>query len=176
VTLAQGPGVFPPAGFVPAGGSLRQRRNIGRIVADGVELEAGAPLPGDVALIARYLFTDARITQAAGFPALEGKRLAQSAKHSAALTLRWTPQDLAWRASVTARVEGDRFEDDLGSRELPGFATLDAAVFYEIADSMELFVSAENVFDTNIASQIDGDGLITRARPRLVSGGVRLGI
>ena len=175
VTLAQGPGVFPPAGFVPAGGSLRQRRNIGRIIADGIELEARAALPGDLALVARYLFTDARITEAADFPALEGNRLAQSARHSAALDLRWEP-DLPWRASLTARVEGDRFEDDLNSRELPGFATLDAAVFYEIIDRVELFLSAENIFDKQIVSRIDADGLITRARPRLVSGGVRFGI
>ncbi|GAK32672.1 vitamin B12 transporter BtuB [alpha proteobacterium Q-1] len=175
ITLAEGPGVFPPAGFVPAGGSLRQRQNIERIIADGIELEARAALPGDLALVARYLFTDARITQSDDFPALVGNRLAQSAKHSAALDLRWEPS-LPWRLSLSARTEGDRFEDDLGSRTLSGFFTLDAAVFYEITETTELFVSAENVFDKAIASQIDGDGLLTRARPRLVSGGVRIGL
>src|SRR5690606_19637864 len=40
VTIAEGPGTFPPAGFVPAGGVLRQRQNAGTISAVGVEAEA----------------------------------------------------------------------------------------------------------------------------------------
>ena len=40
VTIGEGPGTFPVAGFVPAGGVLRQRRNAGTVEATGVEVEA----------------------------------------------------------------------------------------------------------------------------------------
>src|SRR5690606_23118747 len=37
VTVGFGPGTFPTAGFVPAGGVLRQRQNIDRVRSQGVE-------------------------------------------------------------------------------------------------------------------------------------------
>jgi vitamin B12 transporter len=40
VTIGQGPGTFPIAGFVPSGGVLRQRQNAGAIEAWGLELSA----------------------------------------------------------------------------------------------------------------------------------------
>ncbi|WP_336605139.1 TonB-dependent receptor [Phenylobacterium aquaticum] len=39
VTVGVGPGTFPVAGFVPAGGTLRQRRNAGQIDAWGLEAD-----------------------------------------------------------------------------------------------------------------------------------------
>ncbi|PSJ20233.1 TonB-dependent receptor, partial [Halomonas sp. ND22Bw] len=44
VTLGAGPATFPLAGFVPAGGVLRQRLNAGTIDAWGVELTGAANL------------------------------------------------------------------------------------------------------------------------------------
>jgi len=173
VTIAEGPGVFPPAGFVPEGGSLRQRRNIERIVADGVELDVRIALAESLTLNARYLFVDSRITRAADAPALAGKRLAQSPKHSAALALGWNPPS-PWRVRLETRIVGDQFEDDLSSRVLPSFATLNAAVSYALAEETELFLTGENLFDAKVISRIDADGLITRAQLRFVSGGVRV--
>ncbi|KAK0360526.1 hypothetical protein LTR94_026963, partial [Friedmanniomyces endolithicus] len=50
VTLGQGPATFPRAGFIPAGGVLRQRQNAGTIEAKGVELTARQALRGGLTL------------------------------------------------------------------------------------------------------------------------------
>jgi len=173
VTIAQGPGVFPPAGFVPAGGSLRQRRNLERIIADGLELTGEIPLTRDLGVTARYQFVDSRITRSADRPELEGNRVAQSPKHSAALSLRWEP-DTPWRARLQTRIVSDQFDSNRNRQTLGSFATLDAAVYYAMMEEMELFLSGENILDAEVVSRIDGDGLITRAQVRLVSGGVRV--
>ena len=173
VTLAQGPGVFPPAGFVPEGGSLRRRSNIDRIVADGVELAAEIRLARGLDAEIRYLFVDARVEDSDGFTVLEGKQVPQNAKHTLSAGLSWQP-DERWQLTSRFRVETDRFEDDLNSRELDGAVTVDAAIRYALTDLLTLFLSAENLFDADVVSRIDGDGLITRAQRQFVSGGVRL--
>lgn len=173
VTLALGPGNFPPTGFVPAGGSLRQRQNIGRIVADGVESEARLTLAGNLDLVARYLFVRSRVVKSPDAPEIEGKRVAQSPKHALALGLDWRPAP-RWQVTLDARWQARRYEDDLESRVLDDVFTLDSAVFFDVSDTIRLFLAAENLFDATVESQIDGAGLISRGDPRLVSGGVRM--
>jgi len=173
VTLAEGPGVFPPAGFVPAGGSLRRRSNIDRIVADGVEFAAEIRLTAGLEAQFRYLFVDARVEDSDDFTVLEGMQVPQNAKHTASAGLPRQP-DERWRVTGQLRAETDRFEDDLNSRELDGAVTVNAAIRYALTDLLTLFLSAENILDADVVSRVDADGLITRAQPQFVSGGVRL--
>ena len=78
VTIGFGPGVFPVAGFVPAGGVLRQRRNAGEIEATGVELDVAADLSETLSLRAALGATRARVDGGAAAPPLTGKRPAQT--------------------------------------------------------------------------------------------------
>ncbi|GAB4136604.1 MAG: TonB-dependent receptor [Sphingomonadales bacterium] len=172
VTLAAGPGFFPPTGFVPAGGSLRQRRNIDRIVADGVETEIRIAWGDDVTVTLRHLFVRARVTKSADFPVLEGNILAQSPKHRFSLAAAWQPTP-RWQLNAALHHVGDQFEDDLSSRVLDGYFSLDASISHQAREGVHVFLAAENLFDALVVSQIDGAGLISRAQPRFVSGGVR---
>ncbi|RME65143.1 MAG: TonB-dependent receptor, partial [Alphaproteobacteria bacterium] len=172
VTLALGPGVFPPAGFVPAGGSLRQRRNIDRILADGVESALRLSPRDDVAVVLRHLYVRARVTTSRDFPVLDGKRLAQSPKHVLALALDWRPAP-RWAVHGALRHVAKQFEDDLASRTLDGFVTLDAMLSYQAGTGLWLFLQAENIAGATVAAQIDADGLVTRAQAPSIAGGLR---
>ncbi len=169
VTIALGPGVFPPTGFVPAGGSLRERQNLGRVLTDGLDLFATF-LPWDeVSLTVRYLYANARITSASVASGLEGKRVAQAPKHKASIV----GQIHKGRFSGEGHIiyVGKQFDDDQNTRVLDDFVAVHLNVQYEIRHGISLFATVENLFDTQIQSAISGSGILTLGQPRLWSFG-----
>mgnify|MGYP006273385763 FL=1 len=172
VTLAEGPGVFPPAGFVPPGGTLSQRQNIDRIEADGMEVAARlAPAP-TVKMTVRYQFVASRVTAFAAQPDLAGNRVAQSPRHTVTATARWRPLAKA-RLGVSLRHESARFDDDRNSRVLDPVTVVNLRGDYALTDHLRLFVAVENLFDVFIDTRLSGDGVPTRGQPRFISGGVQ---
>jgi len=171
ITLAEGPGVFPPTGFVPAGGSLRRRHNIDRVRAQGIESEARLALGPAVALVFRHLYSRTRVRRNAAAPALVGKRLPQSPKQTLSLSVQLAPgADL--RIALWGRYVSDQFEDDRNSRKLPSYATLDLSASWRFAPAFTLRLAAENLLDATVVNRITGDGRVTRARSRRLSGGL----
>ncbi len=165
VTIAFGPGVFPGAGFLPAGGILRQRRNIPRIRAVGLALEAGAPLWAGARLEAAGLFRDERITRAGDMaPEIAGRRVAQSPRLSARLAL---VQEIGQALSLSVRLRylGRAFEDDRASLALNRAAVIGATLAWRPRARWTLTLAAENLFDRTVMNRIAPDGLFTRARP-----------
>lgn len=173
VTIAFGPGFFPPTGFVPAGGVLRQRQNIERIVADGLELDAELSLANGVDLELRYLFVNARVTRAVAAPELVGRRVAQSPRHQLLAGATWQP-----REDLTLRLEGRyaarQFDDDRNTRVLDDYALVNLSAAWAATDWVELFVNAENVFDARVETAVSGAGIVTLGQPALWLLGVRL--
>lgn len=173
ITLAQGPGFFPVAGFVPGGGSLRQRQNVERVRVDGVELNAHVDLGQGFSADASYGYSHARIKRADNAPDLVGNRLIQVPKHRGRVSFAYDhPSSL--KLSTSVRFSSRQFDDDLNQRSLDGYAALDARASYDLSERINLYVAGENLTDTEIESAISGTGLITRATPLTVRGGVRL--
>lgn len=175
ITVALGPGIFPPTGFVPAGGSLRQRQNIDRITADGIEMEGRVAVGGQLSMVLRYLYVNARITDAGEIADLAGKRVAQSPKHSLTMGADWTPTP-KWSINFDGRYLGAQFDDDGNSRFLSSAFTLDMAIRYRLSADVQMFLAAENIFGETVESQTTGDGDILRAQPQLFSLGVELSL
>ncbi|MFZ5610096.1 MAG: TonB-dependent receptor, partial [Pseudomonadota bacterium] len=173
VTLATGPGVFPIAGFVPAGGSLRQRRNIDGVRVVGLELGGRAEFAGAWALEGSYVYNAARVTAALMAPDLVGTRLVQVPRHQGQMTLRWQPAG-PLSALLRARAAGRQFDDDLNTRVLKGYGALDAALRWQVDAGVTLFANGENLTDSLIEAARDGDGLVTRTTPRSLTLGLRL--
>ncbi len=170
VTLGQGPATFPLAGFIPAGGVLRQRQNAGRIDAVGLEGEVRRQW-GPVALRAAATYTDARVDGGAAAPQLDGLRPAQAPRLGAALTADWqATRRLALRLEL--RHEGARFEDDLNSRRLPAATTLDARAASRLTPAVEVWAAADNLTDSAVATGQTADGVYAYGPPR----GLRLGV
>jgi len=172
VTVGQGGAVVDPCGFVPAGGTCRQRRNLGRSSILGVEAATGLDLGRGVSASVSYLWTNAEIRSAKDDPALVGNRLPQVPRNQGTIALDYDDGG-PWRASLQLRVVGRQFEDDLNTRALSRFAAVDAFVARDLGRGFEVFVAAENLFDKTIESGVSADGVVSIAAPRLVRGGLR---
>ena len=170
VTIARGPGTFPIVGFVPAGGTGRQRLNLDRLRVRGLELTAEwRPVPS-LSLNAAYLYNDATVQRSALAPALTGKRLAQVPRHSAALGAGWRTGKLTLTPRL--RVIGRQFEDDENQLILGTVAIADLSASYALGRG-ELFLTIENLGDARIETGRSADGLVNTGTPRLTVAGFR---
>lgn len=173
VTIGSGPATFPRAGFVPAGGVLRQRQNAGTIDAWGVELTGALDLSSAVSLNAAASWTDAEIDGGSSAAQLSGLRPAQAPEWSATAGLDWRATDRLTLA-LAARYESSRFDDDLNSRVLDAAVTLDARGEWAFTRNATLWMAADNLFDEDVEVSETGTGVAGYGPPRTVSVGLRL--
>ena len=167
VTLGEGPGTFEPGGFVPAGGILRQRRNLDQLEVAGIETKLTWRFAAGWRLRAQYLHTHAVVVEASGARQLEGKRLAQAPGHVAVAALEWTPG--RWLFGAQVRYVGRQFEDDLNTLPLAHFATVDLTLGYEFNEHFGAMLKVENLLDREIEVGKSGSGLVSIGPPRLLS-------
>ena len=172
VTIGVGPGVFPRAGFVPAGGVLRERRNAGRIDALGLEGEAERRF-GPLAVRLALSLTDARVDGGGAAPQLTGNRPAQAPQATVVAGLDWEAT-ARLRLSADLRWESDRFEDDLNSRVLEAGATLDLRADWRVGAHAGLYLALDNAFDAEVEVSETADGTEGFAPPRTLRAGLRL--
>ncbi|MDQ7813151.1 TonB-dependent receptor domain-containing protein, partial [Brevundimonas sp.] len=173
VTVGEGPGTFPRAGFVPAGGVLRQRMNAGTIEATGLEVDGRLDLTAALSLRAALSATDARVDGGAAAPQLTGLRPAQAPIWSAVAGLDWRPLDrLALAADL--RWESRRFDDDLNSRVLDAAATVDLRADWSLTPSAAVWIAVHNLFDAEVEVAETGPGVAGFGPPRTLGLGVRL--
>jgi outer membrane receptor protein involved in Fe transport len=128
----------------------RQRRNVGRTVAQGFELEVEGRVSDSLTLTGGYLYADSTIRDFPGNPILVGLRIPQVARHQATLQTRWQKE----RFFVTKqfRISGPQFDDDLNSFRLEGFVQSDFYIAYTIADNVRIFAGVENLFNTRYST------------------------
>nr|WP_314428458.1 TonB-dependent receptor [uncultured Brevundimonas sp.] len=173
VTIGQGPATFPRAGFVPAGGVLRQRQNAGTIEATGLEISARQALRGGLDLSGAVSITDARVDGGSAAPQLTGLRPAQAPIWSATAGIDWRASERL-SLSARARYESRRFEDDLNSRVLGAAVTADVRADWRVNDTASLWLAADNLFDAEVEVSETGNGVEGFGPPRSLSVGLRL--
>lgn len=159
--------------FIPNGGSLRQRRNVDRVETWGVELDAAVLVTDWLEISGGYLFSNPKIASSSIAPSLEGNRLAQVAKHQASLGVSVQPSE---RLHVSADVflSSDQFEDDLNSRVLGSAVTANLYIGYDLTESVEVYASAENLFDERVEAGRTAAGLVTLGPPVFLWLGMRV--
>ncbi|MGC3971912.1 MAG: TonB-dependent receptor [Pirellulales bacterium] len=167
VTIGVGPGTFPLAGFVPAGGTLRQRQNAGEIEAWGVEGEASGDLVPAISWRAAAAYTDAEVHGGTTAPQLTGLRPAQTPKWTVTGGLNFRPSD-AVTLTTDVRYESARWEDDLNSRRLSAGVQVDARAGWRFADAAELYLAVENLTDRKLEVGETADGVESYSAPRTV--------
>lgn len=175
VTLGAGPGIIPAlprAGFVPAGGVLRQRQNGGVIEAAGIELSAEREV-GALTLVAALSATEAEVDGGSAAPQLTGLRPAQAPALGATAGIDWRVMDRL-TLGARARFESRRFDDDLNSRVLDAATTLDARADWRAADGVVLYIAADNLFDAAVEVSETGDGVAGYGPPRTLRAGLSL--
>ena len=172
VTIGEGPGTFPRAGFVLAGGVLRQRQNAGTIEAWGVELNGSIQATEALSLNAALSWTDAEVDGGTAAPQLTGLRPAQAPEWSATAGLDWrATQRLT--LGLAARYESARFDDDLNSRTLDPAVTLDARAEWLAREGVMVWAAVDNACDEEVEVSMTGTDVAGYAPPRTVRAGVR---
>jgi outer membrane receptor protein involved in Fe transport len=167
VTIGLGPGNFPTAGFVPAGGVLRQRQNAGEIEAWGLEAEANGSAGPMVSWQLAAAYTDAEVDGGAVAPQLSGLRPAQTPKWTVTGGVTIRPADRL-TVNADARYESARWEDDLNSRRLSAGVQVDLRAAWRISERGEVFLAAENLLDEDLEVGETADGTESYAAPRTV--------
>ena len=172
VTIGTGPGLFPRAGFVPAGGVLRQRRNAGTITASGLEIDGRFEVGETLSIRAAVSVTDARLDGGLPAPQLTGLRPAQAPIWSATGGVDWRATD---RLTLAAhlRWESRRFDDDLNSRVLEAAATMDLRAEWALSSATRIWLAADNLFDAEVEVSETATGVAGFGPPRTFSLGVR---
>jgi vitamin B12 transporter len=166
-----GPGTYPVAGFIPAGGVLRQRRNAGDIDAYGLETEGRLALGPDFDLRAAAVYSVAEVDGGTAAPQLTGLRPAQTPRFTASAGAVWRPTTpLSLRLDM--RYESKRFDDDQNSRVLSSALIADARADYSLTDLAALFVAVDNLTDEDIETAETGTGIESFDLPRRVRVGV----
>ncbi|AWT60912.1 MAG: Colicin I receptor [Candidatus Moanabacter tarae] len=173
ITLDSGPGFVAPCGFVPTGGSCRQRRNLDGVRARGFELQSLIPMGQNWTFTVRYLYSDSQITQSDDDPFLVNNRLAQTPKHSGTATLLWRTTSRL-QNTFQLRYSSTQFENDLNSLKLDSFLVFDWSMALTIQEGFSLFFSIENVTETEFESGRASNGIVSIGAPRLINGGIRL--
>ena len=150
--------------------NVRQRQNVDRILAKGVELTAAAAL-GDIRLSASYAYSHSRV-HAPG-AAFDGFTPAQSPRHAASATVAYSPAS-GPSLSTTLRYVGRQYEDDLQSDVLPDALTLDAVARLPVGQGVSLVARGENLFDETVVTRNAG-GSMDLGTPRTLWIGVSFG-
>ncbi len=167
VTIGVGPGTFPVAGFIPAGGVLRQRQNAGDVDAWGLEAELDWRVTTDLDLRLSGAWTSAEVDGGSAAPQLTGLRPAQTPDVAVSAEVAWRPIDrLALR--LTLRHEGERWDDDLNTRRLSAATTADLRADWDVTPGVRLYLAAENLTDAAVETAQTADGFESFDQPRTV--------
>jgi outer membrane receptor protein involved in Fe transport len=171
VTINHGPGTFPIAGFLPAGGLLIERQNVGYIRAFGAEGEADYQLTDAFGVRAAFSYTDAEVNGGTQAPQLTGKRPLQTPRLTLTGGIVAQPHRLL-TLEAYVRYESVRFSDDLNTLPLPEATTVDARATIHVLPELDFYAAIDNLFDAEIASAKGADGVVTIDAPRMFRAGL----
>ena len=158
--------------------NTQQRMNLGRTRIWGLQSDAEYRLGTDWRLGAGYMFNQAKVTEFSENPAVVGNYLPQVPKHRGSVNVTYANARYV-TVSASGLFYGRQFDDDLNQRTkpgetepgLPGYATVELAVLRSLGRNLELFVTAQNLFDEEYYV---GFLPTTIGTPRLVNGGIRV--
>lgn len=173
VTIGQGPGTFPLAGYVPAGGTLYRRENAGRVNAYGLEGEAGRAFGRAVELTVAFTYTHARVDGGGQAPQLTGRRPAETPTATLTAALDWRPLD-PLTLSAELRYESARYDDDQNTRKIDAGTGVNGRAAWRVSRTMAVYVAADNLFDARIETGRSAAGVVTYDAPRMVRVGLTL--
>ncbi len=174
VTIGQGPGTFPGAGFVPAGGLLIQRQNAGDIDATGLEAEMRWRLTDKYSLRTALAVVDAEVDGGTQASQLTGKRPAQAPRSTITAGLVMKPF-AHWVGNLNYRYESARYADDLNTLQLGSASAVDARITWAPSPRFGIYAAVNNLLDADIATTRTADNVVSYAAPRTFMIGVRVG-
>jgi outer membrane receptor protein involved in Fe transport len=167
VTLGVGPGTFPIAGFIPAGGTLRQRQNAGEIDAWGVEGDANGDLMTALSWRAAFAYTHARVQGGSAAPQLTGLRPAQTPELTVTGGLDWRPSDQLTLSAIV-RYVSTQYDDDQNVRRLAPGAELNLRAGWALGPGEEVYLAVDNAADAKLSTGKTADFVDSYGVPRTI--------
>lgn len=173
VTIGRGPGLFPLAGFVPAGGTLYERQNVGAVNAYGVEGQAERQLGPQLQASLAFTYTHARVDGASQAPQLTGLVPAETPAIVASSGLTWSLLDRL-KLSGELRYESHRFDDDRNAQRIDAATSVNARAEWRVTSAVWAYVAADNLFNAQIQTGRNAANIVTYDAPRMVRIGLTL--
>lgn len=136
-----------------------QKFTANQYTSNGLELEA-VWSAGDFRVAGGATWTNAKITDS-NDPSTVGKRPRRQANFTYQLTPSVTLDQLEFGAAIVGT--GDSYGDDANTITMPGFATVNAYLNYQINAKTQLAFKVNNLFNTLGYTEIEGDGHAARA-------------
>ena len=127
----------------------RQRRNAGRTVSKGVEVEVETKIK-DFGFSTGYLFADSTVQDFPSNTLLVGKRIPQVPVHQATFQIRYATEK--WTLSSQMRTSSAQFDDDLNTFRLEPYFQADGYVSYKTSETTRVFVAIENIFNSRYST------------------------
>ncbi len=160
VTLSVTPGLI-----------TRQRQNLGRTRAQGVELELETRLGAHWSLTSGYQFANSRVRDFSANPALVGLLLPHVPRHEVTAQTVYRGRI---NVGIQARGVGKEFDDDQNLLVLRRYFALDAFLSRGLGRGFELFVAGENLL--NDRYDVARTPVRTIGPPVSVRGGIRIAV
>jgi len=154
----------------------RQRQNLGRTRARGLELDGALRVNATLQAYAGYSFTDATVLQYPGNPGginLVGRDVPQVPRHVFTWGIFYSGFS-HWSISVSGRFVGQQFDDDQNQFVLHRFYTTDLQVGRMLRQRVELFLAAENFL--NQRYETARTPTVNLGPPALVRLGIRVNL
>ncbi len=135
--------------------------NIGMTRTQGVELAATGKITSSWQVHGGYSYQDATLA------GNDSVRLAQVPKHQASLWNRYDFSD-AFAAGVGIIHQSSQFaaiRTTASTTKLPAFTRVDAALYYDVSDALQLQLNVENLLDTTYYSDAHNNNNISTGAP-----------
>ena len=141
----------------------------------GVELGLERNISDDWQVSAGYAFQDAEVTKATSACATGDCKVPLVPRHSFSL---WTRYDVLERVGVgLGLIARSKSYASIGNAvTLPGYARVDAAVFYKLVGGVEAQVNLENILNADYFPSANSDNNIAPGAPRSLRASVRFGL
>jgi vitamin B12 transporter len=165
VTLGRGPGTFPIAGFIVAGGTLFQRQNAGEIDAWGVEADASGDITTTLNWRAAFDYTHARVDGGSSAPQLTGLKPAQTPAWTATTGFDWRAAQKLTLSSFV-RFVTTQYDDDQNTRRIAPGAEWDGRAAWSLGPAEELYAAVDNIADAKISTGKTADFVTSLSEPR----------
>jgi outer membrane receptor protein involved in Fe transport len=147
-----------------------KRENLGQIESRGLSLDLELHPLSWMAVQGGYQYTNADITKGTG-DAPAGNWIPQVPHQMGSAQLR-AYKPVLGTLSLQARISGHQFDDDANTYLLHSYFKLDAYASHDFGKRLELFTSAENLFDRSI--EVGRTPTLTLGNPRTIRGGFNL--
>ena len=149
----------------------RQRQNVGRVAARGLDADLRLRLNRDWRVRGGYLLADSTFGRFPENPGVESNRLPQVPRHRLTASLSYArPRVL--NAFLLARFLGLQFDDDRNLRPLANTTLLDLQISRRVHRNLILTFAVENLLNRRIP--VSNTSVLGIGPPRMTTGGLRL--